>query len=164
LAVRGERGPARLLFRLHPKVNLNGPRIRAFLDQLRRQVRGPVVLLWDRVAGHLSGSARGFAAQNPRFHFVFLPPYAPELNPFEGIWNWLKRNPLANYASVDAAVLNRRAYGHARTLQRRPKLLRAFQDRSPLFSRPKLDFTYAGINKAPGCDHVIFLNHYGLMG
>ena len=134
LAVRGERGPARLFFRLHPHVNINGPRIREFLHQLRRQLRGPVVLLWDRLAGHRSGPARGFAAQNPRFHFVFLPPYAPELNPVEGVWSWLKCNPLANYAPVDAAELNRRAHGHARALQRRPKLLRGFLKNSPLLA------------------------------
>ncbi len=133
LAVRGARGPARLFFRLHPKVNIKGPLIREFLNQLRRQLRGPVVVLWDRLAGHLSGPARGFAAQNPRFYFVFLPPYAPQLNPVEGVWSWLKRNPLANYAPFDATELNRRAHRHACALQRRPKLLRAFLKHSPLF-------------------------------
>ncbi len=64
---------------------------------------------------------------------MFLPPYAPQLNPVEGVWSWLKRNPLANYAPVDAAELNRHAHGHARTLQRRPNLLRAFLNHSPLF-------------------------------
>ena len=28
---------------------------------------------------------------------AFLPPYAPELNPVEYLWAWLKRHALANY-------------------------------------------------------------------
>lgn len=28
---------------------------------------------------------------------AFLPPYAPELNPVEYLWAWLKRHATANY-------------------------------------------------------------------
>jgi transposase len=33
----------------------------------------------------------------------FFPPYAPELNPVEYLWAWLKTNPLANsfFGSLD---------------------------------------------------------------
>jgi transposase len=37
---------------------------------------------------------------------VFLPPYSPELNPAEQIWNVLRRNYFANrvFDSLDAAT------------------------------------------------------------
>lgn len=37
-----------------------------------------------------------------------LPPYAPELNPVEFVWNWLKCSRLNNFAPRDAAQLNER--------------------------------------------------------
>jgi transposase len=40
----------------------------------------------------------------------FLPPYTPDLNPVEAIWNHLKDDKLANLAPIDvlhlATVLN----------------------------------------------------------
>ena len=59
-------------------------------------------------------------------HTEFLPPYAPELNPVEGVWGYLKLNPLANHAADDAGELARTALGHTRRVARRPALLRSF--------------------------------------
>ena len=61
------------------------------------------------------------------------PPYAPELNPVEILWAYLKRNPLANFAALDAAHLAHVATRHVKRLRRRPELLRSFFDATPLF-------------------------------
>jgi hypothetical protein len=34
-------------------------------------------------------------------HSAFLPPYAPELNSTENVWNYLKMNSMANEALFD---------------------------------------------------------------
>jgi transposase len=34
--------------------------------------------------------------QNGRIAIAFLPPYAPELNPVEAIWGYLKKHEIAN--------------------------------------------------------------------
>jgi len=60
-------------------------------------------------------------------------PYAPELNPVEIFWAYLKRNPLANFAAADALHLARVATRHVQRLQHRPELLRSFFDATPLF-------------------------------
>lgn len=35
------------------------------------------------------------------FHFIFLPPYSPQLNPIERLWKWLKDEVIANVFHKD---------------------------------------------------------------
>ena len=76
----------------------------AFLQQLLRHLRGPVVLLWDRSRSHRGVLVRGFLRTHPRLHVESFPGYAPELNPDEFVWNHLKR-AVANSAPRDLADL-----------------------------------------------------------
>lgn len=43
-----------------------------------------------------------------RLSLVYLPPYAPELNPIELIWADLKRNVMRNFCALLMAVLKKR--------------------------------------------------------
>jgi hypothetical protein len=106
--------------------NVNAERLVEFLRALARHLRGPLVLVWDRLNVHRARLVRDFLRRHPRVHTEFLPPYAPELNPVEGVWGYLKRNPLANHAADNAGDLARTALGHTRHVARRPALLRSF--------------------------------------
>lgn len=132
LVVSPRRRRVRLCFRLHPGLSVESSRVRAFLRQLACQIRGPAIVIWDRLQAHRSRLVRGFATRWPRFQFEEFPPYAPELNPVEYGWCWLKTNPLANQAPQDALGLARLARHHARCLQHRPGLLWSFIEHSPL--------------------------------
>jgi transposase len=134
LLISPGRHRVRFCFRLHPEANIDTRRICAFLTQLRRMVRSPVVLIWDRLQAHRCPRMRAFAQQR-RIHLEWLPPYAPELNPVEYSWCWLKHSALANYAAPDAPQLARVARGHARHLQHCPSLLWSFIEHSPLSLR-----------------------------
>ena len=68
-------------------------------------------------------------------HTFFLPAYAPELNPVEYAWSYLKMNPLANWPTFEIAELAALTHRHARSLQRDELLLRSFLRHSPLFLR-----------------------------
>jgi len=57
----------------------------------------------------------------------------PAVPPGAIFWAYLKSNPLANFAAVDAAHLARVATRHVQRLGRRPKLLRSFFEATPLF-------------------------------
>ena len=70
-------------------------------------------------------------------HMEFFPPYAPELNPAEPLWSYLKMNPLANHAPADIHLLSRTARYHARKIRNKPDILRSFLYATPLFLRPK---------------------------
>ena len=73
-----------------------------------------------------------FLRDTRTIHPVLLPPYAPELNPIEYAWGYLKQNPLANYAAIDTKELADTARHYGRSLQRQQHLLRSFILHSPL--------------------------------
>jgi transposase len=76
-----------------------------------------------------------FLAEHRQLATEFFPPYAPELNPIEYVWSYLKLNPLANLAFFDLEQLTTTARRHTQSLQRKPGLLRSFLRHSPLSLR-----------------------------
>ena len=126
------RGRVRFVFRLHEDCAVDGPKAAAFLRQVGLAVAGPIFVVWDRLNAHRSKRVRAFVARRTRFHLEFLPPYAPDLNPVEYAWCWLKTNPLANYAPKNAAELAQTARGQGYRLKRRQPMLWSFIEHSPL--------------------------------
>jgi transposase len=136
----GRTGPAsrtRLYFRLHPNANINAERVVDFLGQLEAQVDASMVLIWDRLNAHRAIRVQKFLADHPQLVTEFFPPYAPELNPIEYVWGYLKLKPLANLAFFDLDQLATTARRHAWSLQRKPENLRSFLRHSPLSLRLK---------------------------
>jgi transposase len=125
--------PRGLVFTQHPGVTDN---LLSFLRQLQRQLRSPILIVWDRLNVHRSAWAR-IHPRNRSIHSAFLPPYAPELNPVEAFWAYLKMNPLANYAPRDVQELFLRAHRHTRDIADDQLLLRSFIKASLLSLRPK---------------------------
>jgi transposase len=64
-----------------------------FLKHLARHVSGKLLVLWDGAPIHRSRVVKEYLSNGAahRIHLEQLPGYAPELNPAEGIWNYLKR-------------------------------------------------------------------------
>ena len=75
--------------------NIQGEEVAVFLRHLLRQLRGHLIVLLDNGKTHRSDPVGELLARTSRLHLVPFPPYAPELNPDEGVWNHLKSN-LAN--------------------------------------------------------------------
>lgn len=132
LAVSPRRHRVTLALALHPKVNIRGPQVHRFLRHLARHVRGAVVLLWDQGRPHRHQIVRRWLATHPRWHVVWLPPYAPELNPVEQLWTYLKYGRLANFAPAEVADIPREVRCQAHRLRRRPNLLKSFFRHSAL--------------------------------
>lgn len=122
LCIAARRNRLALYFRLLPEANINADRVMDFLEHLQRQLRSPIVLIWDRFKAHL-GPLIDECVPPHSAHLAYLPPYAPELNPVEYLWAYLKTNPLANDPTFDLLTLTRCA---ARSVQCQPALLRAF--------------------------------------
>jgi hypothetical protein len=135
LVVSPRRDRVRLIFRLHPNANINAASVLSFLQHLRRHVRGPIVLLWDRFMAHRAQLVQSYIVRKKTWRSEFLPPYAPELNPTENVWNYLKNNSMANEAIFDLGMLTAAARRHGRALQRQKRLLRSFMKHTPLFLR-----------------------------
>jgi transposase len=122
----------RLYFRLHPAENIATVQVIAFLGQLQHHLRQPLAVVWDRLLAHWAKKTRAYIGAAPVLHVAYLPPYAPELNPVEYLWSYLKGPVLANFAPLELVQLTNAARGKSRSIQRQPKLLRSFIKHSPL--------------------------------
>lgn len=106
-----------------------------FLRVLLRELDEPIVLLWDRFRPHRAKMTQAFVSLHPELHTHFFPPYAPELNPVENVWSYLKMNPMANLSLTDLDTLISTKRHHGRSLQRKQNLLRSFIVHTPLHLR-----------------------------
>jgi len=75
--------------------NIQSEEVVAFLRHLLHQVHGPLIILLDNGKAHRGEPVQELLARTTRLHLEPFPPYAPELNPDEGVWNHLK-STLAN--------------------------------------------------------------------
>jgi transposase len=137
LAVSPDRDRVRLFFRLYPQANINARKVLSFLKHLSRHFRCPLSLVWDRFMPHRAGCVKNFIARKKDWRLEFLPPYAPELNPTENVWCYLKTNSMANEALFEHELLTRSVRHHGLALQRKQILLRSLLKHTPLFLRLK---------------------------
>ena len=66
-----------------------------FLRYLLRHLRGHVIVVWDNGKPHKGVEIRQLCRKYKRLHLEAFPPYAPDLNPDEGVWSQAKQ-ALAN--------------------------------------------------------------------
>ncbi|MFO0283385.1 MAG: transposase [Acidobacteriota bacterium] len=68
--------------------------------QLKNVIAGKMLVVWDGLTSHRSRLVKQYLASEPgRIEILHLPPYAPELNPVEYIWGYLKQHELPNICS-----------------------------------------------------------------
>jgi transposase len=72
-------------------INITREEVCVFLRDLLAHLRGHVIVVLDNAQIHRGGSMAKLCARFPRLHIESFPPYAPELNPDEGVWRHLKR-------------------------------------------------------------------------
>jgi len=77
---------------------INGKRVVAFLRHSVHHVPGKLLVVWDGAPIHRCHAVKQVLAEGAakRLQLLALPGYAPELNPDEGVWQWLKRAALGN--------------------------------------------------------------------
>ena len=121
---------------LEDNANFRGPSLVAFLDDLRRKIPGPITLLWDEIPIHRARAVRRFLHQHRKIVIEEFPPYAPELNPVDYVWCYVKYALLPNYAPPNLDVIRHKITAEFRRLQKRPDLLRSF-------------FKHTGLSLAP---------------
>lgn len=99
-----------------------------FLNLLQRYVPGPLMILWDGSPTHRSKSLKAYLAEGAgkHIHLERFPGYAPELNPTEWIWSYLKVGELANMACDTLPELRSLLENAKQRLQRKPNLIKSF--------------------------------------
>ena len=98
LAAIGALTPDGRLFLQVQDHTYRSPDVVRFLQVLLRKIAGKLLLIWDGAPIHRSQPVKDFLAGGAakRLHLEQLPPYAPDLNPVEGLWNYLRRVELGN--------------------------------------------------------------------
>ena len=122
----------RFYFQFHPG-SIKSPQVIEFLKHLQRHVSGKLLILWDGAPIHRSRLVQDYVASTRgRITIERLPAYAPELNPVEELWNYLKYDELPNFAPRDVTQLDRGVNKKLFPLHWDQPRLRTFLANSPL--------------------------------
>jgi transposase len=121
-----------LYFCTYPKNFVNQERAADFLRALLGHLRGPVVVVWDGGPMHKGDAIRAVLRDFPRLSLERLPPYTPELNPVEYLWNHLKYGVLPNFVPDDVFHLNGVLKQRLRRARQSAPRLRSFFKQSGL--------------------------------
>jgi len=78
-----------------------------FLKHILRHIPGKLLIMWDGATIHRGQAIKDFlsAGGAHRIHLERLPGYAPDLNPDEGIWQYLKHVELKNLVCHNCTAL-----------------------------------------------------------
>lgn len=85
-----------------------GPQVIRFFQHLLTHVSGDLVVVLDNASIHKTKAVTAFVAGEPRLSVSYLPPYAPELNPIELVWAYIKRHILGNFCARTLKALKAR--------------------------------------------------------
>jgi transposase len=101
---------------------------------LQTTIGKKLLIVWDRLQAHRSRLVKEYVeGLNGRIALEHLPTYAPQLNPVEYIWGYLKHHAMLNYCARDLTDLRQRASLNLRCMQRRGTLVTAFWKQAELF-------------------------------
>lgn len=127
LSVMGGITPDGRFYTLARQESLNGTHSIAFLNHLLRYAHR-WLLIWDRSPIHRRTEVHDFALSLPRqrIHLEFLPPYAPDLNPVEWVWRYLKHVEMRNLVCRDLEDVHQEFHLATARLRRKPKILTSF--------------------------------------
>jgi transposase len=99
----------------------------AFLEHLLCEIEGQLLIIWDGATIHRSKAIKAFlsAGAAQRIWLERLPAYAPDLNPDEGIWHYLKHVELKNVCCKDLDHLGTQLTAAVERLSTRPEVITA---------------------------------------
>jgi transposase len=109
------------------KGKVNGAVFVEFLKRLMHNAQRPIFLILDGGSYHSGRLVKDYVASlNGKLQLFFLPPYSPELNPDEQVWNYVKRHGVAKSGLRTGKELRKFVLARLRSLQRLPWTIRMF--------------------------------------
>ncbi len=98
-----------------------------FLSNPHRQIGKTLLIVSDEVGTRIGRVDHVWSEErNEHVDVALFSPYAPELNPLEAIWAYLTKNQIANVYPTTISETCKFARRRPRSMQRRPKFIRAF--------------------------------------
>jgi transposase len=125
--ISGITAHGQLLLRLQSSA-FHGADIVRFLKHLLCHLSGKLLIIWDGAPIHRDKSVKAFLAGGgaKRLSLEQLPGYAPDLNPDEGVWNYLKHVELSNVTCHNQNELRHELRLAIARLRRKPDTIRSF--------------------------------------
>jgi transposase len=106
---------------------VDGPQYVAFLKRLLHHAPRPIFLILDGHPVHKARLVKQYVAStNGMLRLFCLPPYSPELNPDEQVWNHVKNHGIGRALLRSKADLRLRIQSLLRRLQKMPGTIRTF--------------------------------------
>ena len=103
---------------------------RVFLEFLKRLIHNAERMIFLIVDGHPAHKAKivahFVASMKDRLQLFLLPPYSPELNPDERVWNDLKNNAVGRQPLNSPKQLYKAVISHLRLVQKSPHRVRSY--------------------------------------
>ena len=99
-----------------------------FLKHLLRHLSGKLLIIWDGLPAHRSRKVKDFLREGgaARVHLAQLPGYAPDLNPDEATWHYLKNVELRNVCCHSLQELRDELRKAIARLRRKPDIIQGF--------------------------------------
>ena len=125
-AISGITLDGRLFMQVRPD-SYDAEAVVGFLRVLLRKIPGKIILIWDGSPIHRAHEIKDFLKRGAakRLHLEQLPGYAPDLNPDEGIWNYLKRVELGNVCCLDLKDLSTQLIRARERLRHKREIIRS---------------------------------------
>jgi transposase len=111
---------------LADNTNFRGESIVKFLCMVNAGSPGPMTVFWDQIPIHAGKLIDQYLVDQRAVSLAPFPPYAPELNPADGIWRYVKHARLPNHAPPDLGTLRTTLKAELNRLRRREALLKSF--------------------------------------
>jgi transposase len=106
---------------------MNGERFVELLKKLMWDRKKPLHLVLDSLPAHKTAGVKDYVSStNGQLTLHFLPGYAPELNPDELVWSYVKRTGVARSPLQKGEKLEPRIHDQLEQIQHNPKLVRSF--------------------------------------
>ena len=114
---------------------VNGDVFIGFLKRLLVEDKGPVYLIVDGHPVHKSKKVKEFInLTEGALKLFYLPPYSPDLNPDELVWNHLKYHCIGKLFIKTKPELQTRVLSYLKSLQKKPQIIKSF------FQKPSLKY------------------------
>ena len=97
-----------------------------FLDAVHAALPGKLLVIWDGAPIHRSDQVQAYLVEARAWLRIEpLPGYAPELNPDEGIWNYLKYVELKNHTFATVGRLEAAVNSALQQISHLPDIVKA---------------------------------------
>jgi transposase len=105
----------------------------SFLKRLMLGAKRKIFLVVDGGSAHTSKMTKAFVKDlGGKLELFYLPPYSPELNPDELVWNHLKNHTVGRSTVTDKAHFKKRVTSSMKSLQKNKAKIRSFFEKESL--------------------------------